>query len=104
MFIALSINVKGLAVEIGLRSVIHSEHDCHDRRLVSEDIALESRVNAAAAAASDPIAAPAGVNERDIHLRKTRDNVGFRERCVEALIGDAVAVKDDAVTVFEVES
>ena len=38
-----------------------------------------------------------------LHFRKPRDGVGLDERSVKALVGDAVAVKDHAVAVFEIE-
>jgi hypothetical protein len=43
------------------------------------------------------------VHKSDLHLREARQDIGFREGGVEALVGDAVAIEDNSVVVFEVE-
>ena len=41
------------------------------------------------------------MDEADFHVWKASDNVIFYIGCVESLFGDAVAVKDDSVTVMQ---
>ena len=50
-----------------------------------------------------PVAAPARMDEGDVHRREPRHDVGLDEGRVEPLIGDAVAVEDDPVAILDRE-
>jgi hypothetical protein len=43
------------------------------------------------------------VYEGHLHFREACEDVGFGEGGIEALVGDAVAVKDHAVSILEIE-
>ena len=83
--------------------VIHAEHNGHDGRLVSDNVAREALVNGAALSARHSVAAPAGMNERHPESWKARNNVGFNESGVKALVGNAVAVENHTVAVLKIE-
>jgi hypothetical protein len=44
------------------------------------------------------------MDESDLSVRETRNDVRFGEDCVEALVRDAVAVEYDAVPIPEIEA
>ena len=97
MLIALGIDVKDLLIEGPVTGIVHPQHHGDDRWLVREDVACQAVVNRPASATGDPVATPARMNERHIQCRETRHNVGLDERCIEALVCDAVSIKDDPV-------
>src|ERR1700737_3299121 len=71
--------------------------------MVGDDVAGEAQIDAAAGAAGDTVASPAGVHEGDVELGKAGDDEGLGEGGVEALVGDGIAEEDDAVAGLELE-
>ena len=53
--------------------------------------------------ARDAVAAHARVDERHTETWKAGHDIGFRESGIEALVGNAIAVEDHPVTIFERE-
>src|SRR5579872_1341495 len=96
-----SVLLKDGLVERAVAPVVHAEHDGHHGRPVGDDVAAQANVDRPASTAADPVAAPAGMHESNVHRGEARQYVGFGEGRVKALVGDAVAVKDDGVAVFE---
>ncbi len=90
-------------VESAVAGVVHAEHDRDDSWIVGEDIAPETDIHGTAATARDTVAAPAGVCESDVRLREARDDIGFGEGGVKALVGDGIAEENNAVVGFEGE-
>ena len=101
--VALRVVVKGALIKRVIAAVVHAEHDRHHGRLVGEDVALEPHVNRPAAPAAHPVAAPAGVDKMDVEAREPGRHVVLHEGGVQALLGDAVAIKDDTVAVLQLE-
>ncbi len=99
----MAVAVENTLVERLITAVVHAEHDGHDRGFVGENIMLEPLSDGAAAAAGDPIAAPAGVGEGDLGGGESGDDKSLRKRGVETLVGDAIAVKNDTVAVFKIK-
>ena len=85
-------------------AVVHAQHGGEHGGPVVEHVALEPGFQVAASAASDAVATPTGVRKAYRHFGKARDHKGFDEGGVEALVGDAVTVENDAVPGSQVES
>src|SRR6202034_3764876 len=99
----IGVGVEDFLVEGPITAIVHAEHDRHYGGFVGEDISLEAEVDGAAATARNAVAAPSRVHEGYLHLRKAREHIGFSECGVEALVGDAIAIEDHAVSILEIE-
>src|SRR4051794_27612500 len=104
MFVTLAVLCKDRFIEAPIRSIVHSEHNGHHGRTVGKDVALQAQIDRPAASAVDGVTTPSGVHKRELHPRKARYGVCFDKGRVEPLIGDAVAVKDHAITVSEIKT
>src|SRR4051812_3623867 len=104
VFVSIGVRLENFGVKCAITCVVHSKHGGHHRRLVGEDVPFQSQINISASAAGDSVTTPAGVNELKLDLRKTRDGISFNERRVKALIGNAVAVEYNAITLLEVKT
>lgn len=103
MPIAIAIGRENRIIKRTVRGVVHSEHNRHHARFISKDIPIQPRINPPAAA-RDTIPTPAGVREIDLQMRKARHHIGLGERGIESLIGDAVSVEHNMITVLELDA
>src|SRR3954469_1603682 len=99
MLVALAIGIENGLVKSTVRAIVHPQHNRHHGRAVREDVALQSLIDRSAAATGDPIAAPSGMNKLHVHLRKAGYDVGFGESRIQPLIGNAVAVEHNPVSI-----
>ena len=84
-------------------AVVHAEHDGDHGWLIGNHVALQPDADRTAGAAGYLIATPAGIDEANPELWETRSDVGLRERCIQPMIGDAVTVEYDGVSVLQIK-
>src|SRR5436190_12224791 len=101
MLVTLCVSAENLFIEGPIRTVVHAEHDRHHGWLVGKYIARQPQIDRSTAAARHAVAAPSGMDKTDIQFRETREDVGFSESRVQALIRDAIAVEHDPVALLE---
>ena len=100
MAIAFDISIKDTLVEGAITPVVHAEVNGDDCRFVDEDIAIQAQINRPASTARDAIAPPPGMEKGEVFFRKPAGTVRLDEGGIESLIGNAVAVEDDAIAVL----
>src|SRR5439155_23084686 len=98
-----AVTLKDVGIEGAIAAVVHPEHDGQDGGFVGDHVALKANLDGPPSASRDAVAAPSGMDVADHQTGKARQHVALGEGGVEPLIGNAVAVEDDAVTVLEVE-
>src|SRR5262249_7271535 len=103
MTVALGICVEYRLFEWLIACVVHPQHHRDNGWLVGEDVACEPAIDRTASAPRDAITTPAGMDERNFRCRKSRDDVSFGKGRVKPLVRDAVAVKDDAISILDRE-
>ena len=78
--VAVGVDTEDLVVEGAVPAIVHPEHDGDNGGLIGDDVAREPYIDAAAAAASDPIATPAGMDEGDVESAESVSRHRFRQR------------------------
>ena len=68
---------------------------------MGDHVAAQAHIDGSTATAAHPVAAPAGVHEVDAQRRETREHVSLGEGRIQALVGDAVAIKHHRVAILQ---
>jgi hypothetical protein len=102
--VAGAVGAENLGIEGAIAAVVHSEHDRNHGRPVDDHVTIQTEFRGATSPTGHAVSAPSRMDEVHLHLWKARENKGLCEGGVQALICDAVAVKDNPVAISQIEA
>src|SRR5579862_5014230 len=71
--------------------------------MIWQNVPVQPHIYWSSAAAGDPVAAPSGMDKREMLVWESADAIGFDVGSVKPLIGDAVAVKDHSIMILKIK-